>query len=66
MKFNSDKLTHIYSITMLCCLIYMIVFELYIGFERGGITWDGWMTLGFIFSVNLMNINYWKVYLSKD
>jgi len=41
MKFNSDKLTHIYSITMLCCLIYMIVFELYIGFERGGITWDG-------------------------
>ena len=66
MKFNSDKLTHIYSIIMLCCLIYMIVFELYIGFERGGITWDGWLTLGFIFSVNLMNINYWKEYFSKD
>ena len=44
----------------------MIVFELYVGFERGGITWDGWLTLGFIFSVNLMNINYWKGYFSKD
>ena len=62
----SDKYTRIYSITMLCCLIFMIVFQLYICFERGDITWDGWMTLGVIFSVNLMNINYWKVYLSKD
>ena len=61
-----DKYTRIYSITMLCLLILMIVFELYIGFERGGIIWDGWMTLGFIFSVNLMNINYWKEYFSKD
>ena len=66
MKLNSDKLTHIYSITILCFLIYMIVFELYVGFERGGITWDGWMTLGFIFLVNLMNINYWKGCFSKD
>ena len=66
MKFDSDKITHIYSITMLCFLIFMIVFQLYICFERGDITWDGWMTLGFIFSVNLMNINYWKEYLSKD
>jgi len=65
MKLNSNKLTHIYSITILCFLIYMIVFELYVGFERGGITWDGWMTLGFIFSVNLMNINYWKEYFKK-
>ena len=66
MKFNSDKMNHIYSISMLCFLIFTIVFELYIGFERGGITWDGWMTLGFIFSVNLININYWKEYFSKD
>ena len=62
----TDKMTHIYSITMLCCLIFTIVFELYVGFERGGITWDGWLTLGFRSSVNLMNINYWKEYFSKD
>ena len=66
MKFDSDKITHIYSITMSCCLIFMIGFQLYICFERGDITWDGWMTLVFIFSVNLMYINYWKEYLSKD
>ena len=61
-----DKYTRIYSITMLCLLILTIVFELYVYFERGDVTWDGWMTLGFIFSVNLMNINYWKEYFSKD
>ena len=66
MKFNSDKLTHIYSITMLCCLIFMIVFELYIGFERGGITWDQGLILIFFISLNLMNIDYWKEYFSKD
>ena len=66
MKFNSDKIPQYYSISMLCILIFTIVFELYVGFERGGITWDGWLTLGFIFSVNLMNINYWKGFFSKD
>ena len=66
MKLNSDKMTQIYSITMLCCLIFIIVFELYVYFERGYVTWDGLLTVGFIFSVNLTNINYWKEYLSND
>jgi hypothetical protein len=57
---NTDKLTHIYSITMLCCLIFTMVFVLYVYFEKGFVTWDGLLTLGVIFSVNLMNINYWK------
>jgi hypothetical protein len=62
----SDKYTHIYSITMLCCLILTIVFELYVGFERGHVTWDGLLTVVFMFSVNLMNIDYWKEFFSKD
>jgi len=66
MKLNSDKMTQIYSITMLCCLIFIIVFELYVYFERGYVTWDGLLTVGFIFSVNLTNINYWKEYFSND
>ena len=51
---------------MLCCLIFTIGFELYVYFERGHVTWDGLLTVGFVFSVNLMNINYWKEYFSKD
>jgi uncharacterized membrane protein YfcA len=66
MKFNSDKIPQYYSISMLCILIFTIVFELYVYFERGHVTWDGLLTVGFVFSVNLMNINYWKEYFSKD
>jgi len=65
MKFNSDKMNHIYSISMLCFLIFMIVFELYVGFERGYVTWDQGLYIFFLISINLMNIDYWKEYLSK-
>ena len=65
-KFNSDKINHIYSISMLCFLIFTIVFELYVGFERGYVTWDQGLILIFFISVNLMNIDYWKGYFSKD
>ena len=66
MKFNSDKMNHIYSISMLCFLIFTIVFELYVGFERGYVTWNQGLILIFFISLNLMNIDYWKEYLSKD
>ena len=66
MIFNSDKMNHIYSNSMLCFLIFTIVFELYVGFERGYVTWDQGLILIFFISLNLMNIDYWKEYLSKD
>ena len=66
MIFNSDKMNHIYSISMLCFLIFTIVFELYVGFERGCVTWDQGLILIFFISLNLMNIDYWKEYFSKD
>ena len=66
MKFDSDKITHIYAITMLCCLIFMIVFELYVYFERGYVTWDQGLWIFCLITFNLMNIDYWKEYFSKD
>jgi hypothetical protein len=66
MKKHTDKTDHIYSIIILLCVFVVIVTLLYSYFEKGGVTFDGWMTLLLIISINLMNINYWKEYLFKD
>ena len=65
MKFNSDKMNHIYSISMLCFLILTIVFELYVGFERGYVTIDQGLSILVVFMLNLGQIPYWKEYFKK-
>ena len=57
---------HIFPIIFLVCLIVVIGTLLYQHFEKGGITGDGWMTLVGMIGFNLIHINYWKEYLSKD
>ena len=66
MKFNSDKIPQYYSISMLCILIFAIVFELYVYFERGYVTWDQGLWIFFLITINLGNYDYWKGYFSKD
>ena len=66
MKFNSDKITQYYAISMLCILIFAIVFELYVYFERGFVTWDQGLWIFLLITINLGNYDYWKGLFSKD
>ena len=57
---------HFVPFTSLICLIVTIFTLLYLHFEKGDITLDGWGTLVMMISFNMMNLNYWKEYFSKD
>ena len=70
MKFDFDKIPNFflgkyYSIFLLCVLIYMIGFEMYVGFERGYVTTDQGLTIAVVFMFNLIQIPFWKEYFKK-
>ena len=70
MKFDFNKIPNFflgkyYSIFLLCVLIYVIGYEMYVGFERGYVTIDQGLWIAVVFMLNLMQIPYWKEYFKK-
>ena len=62
----SDKYTRIFPIISLVFLIIVIGTLFYQLFEKGGVTTDGWGTLVMMIGLNMIFINYWKEFFSKD
>jgi hypothetical protein len=70
MKFDFNKipiffLGKYYSIFLLCVLISVICFVMYVWFERGYVTIDQGLSILVVFMLNLSQIPYWKEYFKK-
>ena len=70
MKFDFNKIPNFflgkyYSIFLLCVLISVICFVMYVWFERGYVTIYQGLSILVVFMLNLSQIPYWKEYFKK-